>query len=326
MSALPSNEQYLAQLKALVQENTKETSALHAPTALNNPIIPPTLPESEKQWLQNLALLYGVPFDNLVANSSLLPPESIRFFYLDDNWINSLLDGALSIGVQDSRDVSNQLAEQPVIKLQARRDRQKVRYQILGSLPPANLAAEQVAAGFLMRSEVVWGWPGLEVVGYDNTAGTGTPIPLLRMDRLAPDVLLVLFQSPPQRINLSEPKEGLRFGVGGNEQIQIRYLGADATQPAGVPAENPDQTGNSVFATAQMRSGGKNVLDVSATINNPGDGILARMTYAGVNFPTGVEFKAAAFGVQMISTAEQQAFILNNNGLTPVADEGCPPA
>ena len=69
--------------------------------------IPPS-PAKEKikiaddlvEWIARLVLLYPVPFHYLVPNHSLLPSESLRFFHLDDNWINALIDGAFSIAVR----------------------------------------------------------------------------------------------------------------------------------------------------------------------------------------------------------------------------------
>ncbi|MEL6606917.1 MAG: hypothetical protein AAFP88_01540, partial [Bacteroidota bacterium] len=55
-------------------------------------------------WLARKQLLYGVPFDHLVPDQLALPQESLRFFYLDQNWLDCLVDGALSIGVQSSKD------------------------------------------------------------------------------------------------------------------------------------------------------------------------------------------------------------------------------
>ena len=49
-------------------------------------------------------LLYPVPFHYLIPNPALLPPESLRFFHLDDNWVDALVDGALSIAVRNAAD------------------------------------------------------------------------------------------------------------------------------------------------------------------------------------------------------------------------------
>ena len=55
------------------------------------------------QWLTRLRLLEGVPFSYIVPSNEMLPNESIRFFHVDRNWLDALVDGALSTGVLDSR-------------------------------------------------------------------------------------------------------------------------------------------------------------------------------------------------------------------------------
>ena len=55
------------------------------------------------EWLSRLRLLDGVPFPYIVPSEGMLPSESIRFFHLDRNWLDALVDGALSTGVLDSR-------------------------------------------------------------------------------------------------------------------------------------------------------------------------------------------------------------------------------
>src|SRR5579871_6432114 len=59
---------------------------------------PPKLPDGVKKWLTRLMQLSGVPINYLVPDEAMLPPESIRFFHLDVNWIAALIDGAFSIG------------------------------------------------------------------------------------------------------------------------------------------------------------------------------------------------------------------------------------
>ena len=56
------------------------------------------VPGAIRRALAELRLLHGVPFTYLVPDATLLPPESIRFFYLDRNWTDALVDGVLSIG------------------------------------------------------------------------------------------------------------------------------------------------------------------------------------------------------------------------------------
>ena len=68
------------------------------PAAIQSSLEAVLVPEQISKWLGRLRLLKGVPFNYLVPDERMLPPESIRFFYLDINWIDSLLDGAFSIG------------------------------------------------------------------------------------------------------------------------------------------------------------------------------------------------------------------------------------
>jgi hypothetical protein len=57
-----------------------------------------------RSWLVRLRLLEGVPFANLVADTELLPAESMRWFYLDRRWTDALVQGALSVGTVNSDD------------------------------------------------------------------------------------------------------------------------------------------------------------------------------------------------------------------------------
>ena len=44
-------------------------------------------------WLSRLRLLEGVPFPYIVPSEGMLPNESIRFFHVDRNWLDALVDG-----------------------------------------------------------------------------------------------------------------------------------------------------------------------------------------------------------------------------------------
>jgi hypothetical protein len=152
--------------------------------------------------------LYGVPFNNLVAHERLLPPESIRFFYLDRNWLEVMLDGALSIGLQSSRDTEVQQVLHGIVRDRVHEQIHAMRDRLLGieSEAPGD-ADEGSLAGLLLRSAVVSGWPGLEVRAYsdsDGKEGSG-PVGLLRMDRPSEDVMLCLFAQVPAWIEFNEP-------------------------------------------------------------------------------------------------------------------------
>src|SRR5205809_3609299 len=68
--------------------------------------IPPdgVVPAKILRALARLRLLEGVPFSYLVPDAELTPPETIRFFYLDRNATDALVQGALSVGTVNAVD------------------------------------------------------------------------------------------------------------------------------------------------------------------------------------------------------------------------------
>lgn len=51
-----------------------------------------------KEWLAKLAALRPLPFNYLVPDEAMLAPESLRFFDMDNDWVDALLAGAFSVG------------------------------------------------------------------------------------------------------------------------------------------------------------------------------------------------------------------------------------
>lgn len=47
-------------------------------------------------WITSKLYLDGIPAQYLVVDPSHLPMERLRFFYIDPNWLDCLIDGALS--------------------------------------------------------------------------------------------------------------------------------------------------------------------------------------------------------------------------------------
>ena len=85
--------------------------------------VEPAAPEAEmppymESFLAHLRLLVGVPFAYLVPDARLLPPESIRFFYLDRSWTDRLVDGAVAVGKIGTREQSHHQAHEPSVRQQ----------------------------------------------------------------------------------------------------------------------------------------------------------------------------------------------------------------
>jgi hypothetical protein len=206
-------------------------------------------PDALLRWLARLRLLEGVPFAYLVVDAGLLPPESIRFFHVDRNWTDAAVDGALAAGAGTSRERAHLQARHQVIRDAV--DAAERNAWAADAHPDQTYApaASETLTGFLLRSRVVSGWPGLHV----RAVRDGTPVRPARMARLAPAVLLVIFDGLPTSVTIEEPRQGLQFGFdlsGGGYQVPVR----DTT------TGNP--TGTTV--AARFRPGAPGVVDVAA--------------------------------------------------------------
>ncbi|MGO9223407.1 IPT/TIG domain-containing protein, partial [Mycobacterium sp.] len=156
-------------------------------------------------WLANLSLLRPVPFSHLVPDSRMLPTESIRFFYVDQGWIDAAVAGALSLAVHGSADLALLSAVRPHLDHMVGTHR----VRLSGGAVALSSAGGAGVTGLLIRSLLVSGWPDLVVT---PTLG-GAPLPVIRDDCPSPAVRLSLFQGVPDTVRLSEPYQSLRFGV-----------------------------------------------------------------------------------------------------------------
>jgi hypothetical protein len=152
----------------------------------------------------------------------MLPPESIRFFYVDMNWVDALLDGAFSIG----RNLTNETttpathldaATIPPARPRIARSATAVRARALGTPPPE--VTLQVVSGFLLRSSVVSAYRG---IGATVFPAEHTPddeniqlLPILRFEALGhtSDTLLCLIDGDAYRVDVHEAPEHLHYGI-----------------------------------------------------------------------------------------------------------------
>lgn len=259
-------------------------------------------------WLGQLQLLYGVPFVHLVADVHMLPAESIRFFYLDPNWINALTDGALCIGLGTSKESSTQASLTDQLEQMAAAAALSYRADSLGQ--PAPAPATGPTGGFLIRSALIKGWPGLVVSG---TSG-GNDVPLLRSDHLAADVLFCLFNGVPDTITLAEPHEGLEFGVDDNGAVTTRVVVPPAvTDGHDVTIYNPQDPTASL---PTLRAGGQRVLNLNVDPNYPTTSTPATpidlLTTLAKTLNVGTHtIGPADFAVQMVKGPEELTFSLH---------------
>ncbi len=206
-------------------------------------------PELVLNRLADLALLHGVPFEYLVPDPALLPPESLRFFRIDPQWVAALHAGVLAVGERSTADALARRAS-GVPKVASRtaavRDRRRGR-----ACDAANEETE--VTGFLLRSQLVTDYPGLQVRGAAGPAAA----PLLRLDRPAAGVLIALFAGILTSVTLEEPHHGIRLGVDGD-------LGAAFVRLRGSDGRLVQQGGAAPGVPVPFRPGGAtDVIDVT---------------------------------------------------------------
>jgi hypothetical protein len=288
------------------------------------------LPQHLSDWLGRLRLLYGMPFDYLVPDERLLPTESIRFFYIDRNWTDRMVDGALSVGKTTSREfahhhaVFNQVAN--VLDDEERHIRSRLR-DPKSSNSSTGTAADMT--GFLLRSQVVAGWTGLEVKAYRGaTALLENQLTLLRMDRLGPDILLCLFDGIPDIVDIEEPREGIQFGIDVNLDSNSNIEG-DADTPSGFTLKMRHMTGDHAGYEVGWKEDGNPIDNIATSYEtsvpvrkaNPQVLHIAALKEAiattlgeikaadsGDNFEYEAPLTAAEFSVQMLQFPYQQRF------------------
>jgi hypothetical protein len=89
----------------LMLESLKGSAMKLAPVVTGTPPDSTDLiPDELRDWLVRLRLLHDVPFAYFVADTQLLPEESIRWFYVDRRWTDALVQGALSVGTVNTDD------------------------------------------------------------------------------------------------------------------------------------------------------------------------------------------------------------------------------
>ncbi|MGZ8285818.1 MAG: hypothetical protein ACXW27_07770 [Allosphingosinicella sp.] len=302
-AAAPAQASAPGSVKADIQQFVADPSVQTTLTGLIADDLDPVA-----RWLAKLLLLYPVPFAYLVPDERMLPVESLRFFYIDNNWTAALLDGATSIGMESSRQSLFHAITRGLVENAAYEAAQSIRSNLLGVEPPATESSRQLMSGLLLRSDLVSGWPTLAV---RPCLSDGTMLKILRMDHLSPNILLCIFWGVPDYVDIAEPQEGFRFGVDDSGHAELRCP-IDATAAGGLAlgAQLENATPMPVFApdSGCMRAAGSRVLNVSAA---GGGGLVAKLQSAlGTAMkPSAVpDLGPADLALQMVKSPEAARF------------------
>lgn len=162
------------------------------------------------KWLMDTLFLLNIPAHYLVPDPAFVPPESLRFFYIDPNWLDCLLDGALSLANHLDRD--DDLIRQCI----------KTAFNTYLSTPcTGKLLPQTPSCGFFIRSKAVTAFPDLHISVTWPASITPPPgaTDILRLERLSPDLLFVLLDRAPSdpalaSITISQPAHQQCFSLG----------------------------------------------------------------------------------------------------------------
>lgn len=147
-------------------------------------------------WLLDRMFLSGVPSHYLITDPCHLQPESLRFFSIDRNWVDALVDGALSLG--------NHLGDD--------HDRVAIKTAL------NSMSAEIPSHGLYFRSDLVTMFPDLKIRVLDENGTEVVPSPILRHEIVTDGVMLVLFDRAPgtsgfKKLTFTQPPHQQRFAV-----------------------------------------------------------------------------------------------------------------
>lgn len=180
-------------------------------------------------WILDKMFLHNIPAHYLIVDPSYLPPDSLRFFHIDPNWIDALVDGALSIG--------NHL-DSPFDHIRAKIKVAVNRY-MKAKIPRLERVPQIPTFGFFLRSDLVRQLPDMRLnVDFDaplkpDPADTSRA-PILRQELIDTGIMLCLLdRTPVDKINgrlksvtFTQPPHQQSFVVGQSidlERLQVGY-------------------------------------------------------------------------------------------------------
>jgi len=224
----------------------------------------PPLPEDAGEFLGKLSMLQGVPVHYLIPNERFLQLTEVeinvdgnnnmikegaslkgadakkiivergalRLFYVDPEWVQCLLNGALSIADDDDKELLrkamegkfaalvhyNEVKEQVKNQINGLYTPKEYEYELKKRLAERNLVyndpsptqaqQEWTYTGFIIRSSVISAWTGVEIVA-SGTIGkkNNQALRVVRVDKLADNTVLCICEGVITEVEITQPAE-----------------------------------------------------------------------------------------------------------------------
>lgn len=164
-------------------------------------------------WISDRLNLGGIPAHYLFVDPSHLPMEALRFFHIDPNWMDCLLDGALSTANHLEKDDDY--------------TRQKIKdcYNEYLKTPIHDCNPQIPNFGFVIRSAVIKAFPDLQIEIVYKTPDKKMA-DICRHTNIDATTMLCLLDRKPEEIEyikLSQPPHQQRFSLG--NKLTSQYFG-----------------------------------------------------------------------------------------------------
>ncbi|KAH7320600.1 hypothetical protein B0I35DRAFT_351271 [Stachybotrys elegans] len=177
-----------------------------------------------QEWVLDRLHLSGIPAHYYLPDPTYVPEETLRFFHVDFNWMDALIDGALSL--------ANHLASSPEEDY-CRSSLKAALTQYFRHPTIDDYCQQNPAYGFILRSKLLVQFPDLAVKAEFSKESVHSnedwdkvkpKAPILVQRRLGPDMMLVLMDREPP--NLS----GITFTLPAHQQTFIAAFGLTETE------------------------------------------------------------------------------------------------
>jgi len=210
-----------------------------------------TIPKDIRNFLGQLGILKNIPIYYLIPDEKYLPQTIeneggvLKLFWMDKEWIECLLDGALSFGDDEDRQflLAKAMAGNYVAEVYYDETKERIKKQLKGSYSPSEFKTQFDArikrkhikffdngepeptiaqnnwcyTGFLMRSTLISSWIGVEVIAKGNDPNVANaplrPLQVIRLERLSSDTLFCLCEGIIRQVEIVQPPEAFHFGV-----------------------------------------------------------------------------------------------------------------
>ena len=184
-----------------------------------------------------------------------------------------MVDGVISVGKIGTREQGHHQAHNPTITARLDGLEPSVRALQRGVIDYDTARGDATGpagpvTGFVLRSEAVAGWPAMEVRAFDRVLGAypdlasqeveAARVPLLRLERLTPSIMIALFAGIPALVWCEEPHHGVQFGV----DVFAGRAGILRRAATGTPEQTPPPGAQSPIPVP-FRGGGQRVLHMA---------------------------------------------------------------